>query len=397
MRSRSAVRTTLAGLVTGVLVAALAPAATAADVTTPFKVGIITCKSGALADYGDAYLDGWAAGLKFATKAGKVGKRKVEVLSIVDDKTGDIAGATAAFKDLVGKGAKIIAGTCSSATALALAPLAAQNKVIYMPGPAASDLLTGVNRYTFRTGRQTEQDVVTSLSFLSNKAGESVITMAEDYAFGQGNATAMAYYAPSNVKVLDPVLVPLTTKDMTTYAKRVKDSKATVTYVAFSALNPWIALAQQGVVQTSQIVTGLANRETWDLVGSIGGADFSFLSHYFAGAGKTAAEKSMLAYLAGVNKDPDLFNPDGFNAAMMVARAAAADKTGKDNVNTIIKSLEGYSFVSVKGKTTVRASDHALIQPMFQAKLVKGSNGKFTPQLIKTVQNVAPEFVEMKK
>jgi branched-chain amino acid transport system substrate-binding protein len=35
----------------------------------------------------------------------------------------------------------------------------------------------------------------------------------------------------------------------------------------------------------------------------------------------------------------------------------------------MVGALEGYRFDSVKGQLTVRAEDHALLQPMFQAKL----------------------------
>lgn len=377
---------------------ASATAAKAKPVTSNFKVGIITCKTGSLAAYGDSYLAGWTAGLNYITKGtGKVGRRTIEVIDIVDDKTSDVAGATAAFKDLVGKGAKVIAGTCSSATALALAPLAKANNVIYMPGPAAVDDISGVNRNTFRTGRQSQQDVKGALSFLGDVSGEKIITMAEDYAFGIGNAAAVNYFlSGKKTQVLDPVLVPLTTKDVTPYAKRVKDAKADVVFLAFAGfVNPWIALAQQGVVQSSKIVTGLANYATWDLIGSVGGANFNFVSSYFEGASKNSIEDFMLADLKKQGKRADLFNPEGFNAAIMIARASQADPTGKDGVSRMIRALEGWSFQSVKGKNTIRAIDHALIQPMFQAKLVKGSDGKFTPQWTKTVDAVTPALRPM--
>lgn len=400
---RSTLRTLVAIVAAGAVAFAGTGPATAAKpkpkaVTSNFKVGIITCKTGSLAAYGDSYLAGWTAGLNYVTKGtGKVGRRTIEVIDIVDDKTSDVAGATAAFKDLVGKGAKVIAGTCSSATALALAPLAKANNVIYMPGPAAVDDLSGVNRWTFRTGRQSQQDVKGALSFLGDVSGEKIITLAEDYAFGIGNAAAVNYFLQGKkTQVLDPVLIPLTAKDMTPYAKRVKDAKADVVFIAIAGfVNPWIALAQQGVVQTSKIVTGLANYATWDLIGAVGGANFGFISSYFEGAGKNPIETFMINDLKKQNKRPDLFNPEGFNAAVMIARASQADTTGQDRSAQIIKALEGWSFQSVKGKNTIRAIDHALIQPMFQAKLVKGADGKFLPEYVKTVDAVTPSLRPM--
>ena len=50
----------------------------------------------------------------------------------------------------------------------------------------------------------------------------------------------------------------------------------------------------------------------------------------------------------------------------MIVRAV---QEGGDDVDKMVTALEGWSFDGVKGKLTVRAEDHALLQPMFQAKL----------------------------
>jgi branched-chain amino acid transport system substrate-binding protein len=87
---------------------------------------------------------------------------------------------------------------------------------------------------------------------------------------------------------------------------------------------------------------------------------------------------------------PDLFTPDGFVAGQMIVRAL--DVANGDNVDRMIGALEGWSFVGPKGQQTVRKSDHAMIQPMFQVKLVKAANGKFQPKVIARIkgQFVAP-------
>jgi branched-chain amino acid transport system substrate-binding protein len=54
----------------------------------------------------------------------------------------------------------------------------------------------------------------------------------------------------------------------------------------------------------------------------------------------------------------------------------------------MVKALEGFSFDGPKGKQTVRASDHALIQDMYQVKLVQ-KDGAFSPELVKVVSGEA--------
>jgi len=57
----------------------------------------------------------------------------------------------------------------------------------------------------------------------------------------------------------------------------------------------------------------------------------------------------------------------------------------------MISALEGLTLEGPKGTTTIRAEDHAVIQPMFQASLVD-NGGVFTPELIAVIdgETVAP-------
>ncbi len=64
---------------------------------------------------------------------------------------------------------------------------------------------------------------------------------------------------------------------------------------------------------------------------------------------------------------------------------------GKGDVDAMVAALEGFEFDGPKGTLTVRASDHALIQDMYQVKLV-AEGGSFVPELVDTVpaDEVAP-------
>ena len=110
-------------------------------------------------------------------------------LSFADDAT-DPATGVSKMKDFIGQGYTLIAGATSSGVALQEAPLAAQNHVLFISGPAASDAVTGLNKYTFRSGRQTYQDVADASTYLTG-TGKNVVVFAQDSAFGQGNYVAV--------------------------------------------------------------------------------------------------------------------------------------------------------------------------------------------------------------
>ncbi|MET8834684.1 substrate-binding domain-containing protein [Micromonospora sp. NPDC004540] len=359
----------------------------------PVKVGLVYSQSGPLASYGKQYIEGFKAGLDFATKGtGKVGDRKIE-LTEVDD-AGDPAKAVSAAKDLIGKGTKIIAGSTSSGVALQVAPIAAQNKVLFISGPAATDAVTGANKYTFRSGRQSYQDVVTAKSFIGDAAGKKVVVFAQDGAFGDANEAAVKAVIGGAGATVSSVRAPASATEFTPFASQIKAAKPDLLFVAWAGTTApamWQTLDQQGVLTSTTVVTGLDIRASWPTFGAAG-SKISFLSHYFDGASDTEAAKAAKAKIPGGTLD--LFHPDGFAAAQMVVRAV---QEGGDDVDKMIKALEGWQFDGVKGKMTIRAEDHALLQPMYQAKL-SGSGTAFTAAAQKTLtgDESAPPVAQMK-
>ncbi len=359
----------------------------------PINVGIVYSQTGPLATYGKEYVDGLKAGLAYATK----GTNKVNghTLNITyADSAGDPATAVSAAKGLIGKGYKILAGPTSSGVALQVAPLAAQNKVLFISGPAATDGLTGINKYTFRSGRQSYQDVLTAQSFIGQPAGKKVVVFAQDSAFGQANVAAVKAVIGGAGATVTNIAVPASATDFTPFAQQAKNAKADLLFVAWAGTNAtamWQALDQQGVLSSTTVVTGLDTRAAWPALGAAG-TKVNFLAHYFDGATDNAAEQALKKSVPG--GVTDLFDPDGFAAAQMIVHAISASP---DNVDTMIKALEGYQFDSVLGTLTVRAQDHALLQPLFQAKLT-GSGNDVTATLVKTVDaaDTAPPVATMK-
>ncbi|MGB3911333.1 MAG: substrate-binding domain-containing protein [Pseudolysinimonas sp.] len=369
---------------TGVILAGCAPTTPGGDVEVgaPVPVAIITSQTGPLAAYGEAYLNGLEAGLDYATDGtGTVDGRELDITYL--DDAGDADKAVTLAKDVIGQGTQIIAGTASSGIALALAEQAAQNEILYISGPAAADAITGVNEYTFRSGRQTYQDVATAGTFIGDPDGKTVTVFAQDTAFGQGNVAAVDAVLGGQGATVTSVLVPEDATEFTPFAQQVLGTGADLVFVAWAGATSgamWQALSQQGVFDEMPVVTGLGDIATYGAYGAAS-EDISFLSHYFGGAAGTDAEAAMIASLEEAGNEADLFSPDGFTAAQMIVQAV---REGGDTVDGMIAALEGWEFDGVKGGYTIRAEDHALIQPMFQASLVADGDS-FLPELVEVV------------
>ena len=350
------------------------------------KVGMILEQTGIYSAYETEWRQGFNIGLKYATNGtDKVNGQKLDINW--DDDADNPTTAVSDFKAYVGAGYKIIGGTGDSSIADELAPLAAQNKVLYISGAAADDAITGVNRYTFRSGRQTYQDVQTAKSYVQALGtGKTILVLGQDFAFGQSYVTDATNAFKSLGDTVDSLLVPLTTTDFTSTALQVQQDHPDIIFLAWAGTTgaPLMqALSQEGALTTAHVVTGLANIATYPFYGTIG-TSFNYLSLYVsAGSTNKPNEYLVKAMEQKYQQPPDLFTPDGFVWAQMLVRAIqSGDGT---NVNSMIKGLAGWSFLAPKGEQTIRVSDHAMLQPMYQVDLVQTINGGYKPVVLRTL------------
>jgi branched-chain amino acid transport system substrate-binding protein len=356
----------------------------AAGPKSPVNVGLVYSKTGPLASYGAQYLDGFYAGLDYATHhTGTANGHKIVVTE--RDDAGDPAKAVAAAKELIGQGTKILAGSTASGVALQMASVAKENNVLFVSGPAAADAITGNNRNTFRSGRQTYQDVLTAGTIVgSNLRGKKVVVYAQDTAFGQANVTAVRTVLGGVGADVSSVLAPQSANDFAPFSQKIKDAKPNLLFPAWAGATApamWKSLEDAGIFNGITVVSGLDQRSSYETLGSAG-PKISFLSHYFSGAPRNKVNDALVAALKKNNKVADLFDPDGFVAAEMIVHAI--ESADGDDVGKMISALENWTFDAPKGRQRIRAADHAMLQPMFVAKLV-ASGGGLEPKLVRTI------------
>ena len=387
MFKKSSIKTALVAVLAIALAAPVASApANAAD---DIKIGVITTTSGGLKSYGDAYIDGLEWGLKYYTNGKNSVNGRKFVITKKDD-GGDAASATASFKEMVGNGTKIIVGTASSGVAGALAPLAAQNKVLYISGPAKADAITSAaNKYVFRSGNTSLQDFA-PLANIKPIKGKKVILFVEDNPFGLGNIYAAKAYLAAKGALFEEIKVPTATVDFTPFAKKAADVKGDYIFIAWSNAATsgamFTSLIQQKAYATARPITGLAGVATYDIYGSLfEGANAILTNSYFPGLVKNKVASAIAADFAKAGKTQDLFTSVGVNAAQMIIKAV--EKNANLDVDKMITTLESLTFVGLTGLNKVNKTNHTLIQSMFLVKLTK-VNGRYVPSLVSTLYNV---------
>ena len=130
------------------------------------------------------------------------------------------------------------------------------------------------------------------------------------------------------------ILSPFGAADLTPYAQQLASSGADAAFVAWAnttnAAAMWQSLQQQGVAKKMTIITGLANRASYDAIGPLV-PGVTLISHYVYTAPHNAANTYLIKWMAkNRHQVPDLFDPDGFVTAQMICRALA--KGGTDVV-----------------------------------------------------------------
>ena len=155
------------------------------------RIAHIYSKTGPLEAYGKQTQTGLMMGLDYATGGTMaVNGKKIVVIERDDQGKPDLGKSllASAYSD---DKADIAVGPTSSGVALAMLPVAEEYKKILLVEPAVADAITGDkwNKYIFRTGRNSSQDAISNAVAI-DKAGVTIATLAQDYAFGRDGVKA---------------------------------------------------------------------------------------------------------------------------------------------------------------------------------------------------------------
>ena len=367
------------------------PVAKTLTCAEPVKVGLITDASGSLAIYGAHILRSFMLGMEYAAGApGSAGEKfdlaatqentfmvdgcEIQIF-VRDDASNPENTATIARELIDVQKVNIIIGTVSSGATATLQGIAFENKIPLIVAPAAANDITGVNfnEYTFRTSRNNYQDAINECAYLTEEY-ETFVQIAPDYAFGRGSAAAFrdACTLGGGEFLTDDIFAPLDTTDFTTYMEQIYNSGAE-SYIVSWAGGGFVPLMQaatdQGVTETMALgATFIDNTLMPIWYGNAVGSTSGIIYHY--SAPKNEINDFLVANTKpryGVN--PDLFDADGMNAAIMLVEALRLTGGDVDGA-TLVAAMEGMEFEGPKGTVYIRPEDHVAIQDMYILKLL---------------------------
>ncbi len=373
-----------------VALAALAALATSAR-ASDLRIVHVYSRTGPLEAYGKQTQTGLMMGLEYATKGTMtVAGKKLVVIEKDDQGKPDVGKSllAAAYGD---EKADLAVGPTSSGVALALLPVAEEYKKILLVEPAVADSITGDkwNRYIFRTGRNSSQDAISNAVTL-DQAGTNIATLAQDYAFGRDGVKAFKE-AIHKARIVHEEYLPMNTTDFTAGAQRLIDSlkdlpgRKVIWIVWAGAGNPFkiadLDLKRYGI----EISTGgniLPAMASYKAFPGMEGA-----TYYYFGIPKNPVNDWLVKnHQARFNAPPDFFTAGGMAAGIAIVEALGKTN-GDTDTEKLIRTMEGMSFETPKGRMTFRKEDHQAMQSMDHFRIkVDPADAWGVPELVREIK-----------
>ncbi len=337
------------------------------------RIAHVYSKTGPLEAYGKQTATGFMMGLDYATGGTmEVAGKKLVVIEKDDQGKPDLGKSllAAAYSD---DKADLAVGPTSSGVALAMLPVAEEYKKVLLVEPAVADSITGDkwNKYIFRTGRNSSQDAISN-AVAQDKPGVSIATLAQDYAFGRDGVKAFKD-SIKQAKVVHEEYLPANTTDFTAGAQRLIDKlkdqpgRKVIWIIWAGAGNPFKIADLDLKRYNIEIATGGNILPSMAAYKQFPGMEGS--TYYYFGIPKNPINEALVSrHYSQFKTPPDFFTAGGFSAAMAVVTALKNSK-GDASANTLIKTMEGMSFDTPKGKMTFRKEDHQAMQSMYHFKI----------------------------
>jgi branched-chain amino acid transport system substrate-binding protein len=381
-------RTIIAGTAAGAAAATFRFPTPAIAQATPFKLGLLTVKTGPLAQGGIQMEQGVVTFLK--EKNYKFAGRKVEFISA--DTGGNPAGTKTKAQELIERDkVDAILGPLAAFELLAITDYIAQHKTPCLSLAAAEDMTQRrPNPYFMRASATSSQAMHPMADFAAKELKlKRVITISEDFAFGYEQMGGFQQtFEESGGKIVKKLWPPIVTPDYTPYLAQI--GKVDAVIQGFAGSNPLKFMKQYKTFGLKMPVLGGETAGDDALLKSFGDEAIGLINAcpYSAEFESESNKRFVAGMLKNYKNLPGLYSAGLYINGMLIE--AALEKTGGDvsNREKTISVLRGLSLTeSPRGPFHF---DHLgnVVGNIFVRRIDK-KNGKLVNTIVKTYPNVS--------
>jgi branched-chain amino acid transport system substrate-binding protein len=356
----------------------------------PFKIGLLTVKTGPLAQGGNQMEQGITAFLK--GKDNSLAGRTIEL--IVADTGGNPAGAKTKASELVERDkVDVILGPLAAFELLAITDYIREQGVPLISVAAAEDVTQRkVNPWIVRPTATSGQASHAMADYAAKELKlKRMATISEDFAFGHEQMAAFQrVFEDDGGKIVRKLWPPLVTPDYTPYIAQIGNVDGI--FCGFAGSNPvkfLRAYADLGLKEKTPVLGGWTAMDD-ALLKSLGDEAIGVMSaSYYSAEFDSPANKR---FVAAMNKDYGVL-PGGYSAGMYIAGQcveAALQKTGgkSDDKKAFMDALKAVSLSDTPRGPMKFDSYGNVVGDIFIRKCEK-KDGKLVNTVIKTYPNVS--------
>lgn len=341
------------------------------------RIGFITDMSGVYADVdGPAGAD--AIKMAIADFGGSVNGKKIEFISADHQNKADIA-ASKAREWFDQQGLDMLVGGSNSATALAMAKVAAEKKKPFMAiGPGTSRLTNEeCTPYTVHYAYDTVALARGTSTALVKQGYKDWFFLTADYVFGQSlEKDASDVIKSSGGKVLGAVRHPLATSDFSSFLLQAQSSKAQVLGLANAGgdtVNSIKAAAEFGILKNMKMAGLLVFVNDIHALG-LGVTQGMYLTDGWYWDQNDETRAWTKRFMARNKKAPSMVHAADYSATTFYLNAVKA--AGSDDGDKIMAKMKSTKVNDFFAKNGVVRPDGRMVHDMFLMQVKSPSESK---------------------
>jgi branched-chain amino acid transport system substrate-binding protein len=368
-----------------VCLAAAAVLATSVQAADKVKVGFIGTLSGPSAQPGVDIRDGFQLAVKL--NGGRLGALPAEVL-VGDDQFKPDVGRQLAEKYVRSDRVNFLTGMVFSNIMLAAAPIAWDNKVIYVSPNAAPSPLAGkdCNPYFFAAAWPNDAYHEAAGQHATNRGYKNAYLIAPNYQAGKDSLAGFKRYYKG--QIVAEVYTQLGQLDYAAELAQVRAAKPEALYIflpggmGINFIKQFVAAGMSKDVPL--IVPGFGSDQ--DIIRPVGDAMLGLFdtAHWAIDFDNAANKKFVAAFEKEYRRLPSVFAAQGYDTAMLID-AAVRDTKGKiEDTEAVRRALKAAKFASVRGAFKFNRNQMP-IQNYYLRVVSKDSQGRLINKTMGTV------------
>jgi branched-chain amino acid transport system substrate-binding protein len=270
----------------------------------------------------------------------------------------------------------VVAGFGITPTALAVAPLATEAKVIELVMAAGTSIITERSPYIVRTSFTLAQSTVPMADWAVGNGIKRVVSMVSDYAPGHDAEKSFTdRFKQAGGQILESIRFPLANPDFAPFLQRAADAKPDAIFVFVPSGQGGSFVKQyieRGLDKSGIKIIGPGDVTDDDLLNGMGDQVIGTVTaHFYSADHPSEANKAYVAaFKAANNFRPNFMSVGGYDGMHLVY--AALQKTGgKSDGDALIAAMRGMSWESPRGPISIDPETRDIVQNVYMRKVEK--------------------------